>query len=105
MQPTLYTVGVCGMAIGLTDQLEIQTLLARISVPRREALREEALGVLAQARELSRRRTFSAEDRHTIHIAIELLVRLEALECGGGSLFRAWRRMRLVHQYFSPRTA
>ena len=44
-------------------------------------------------------RLFSSEESHTINTAIELLVRLEAMERGGGWLFRSWRRMRLVRQY------
>ncbi len=82
-----------------SDHQSVQSLVHNASAEERLELKQNAETTLVEARRMMDLGPFPADVRKQIEIAVEILVRLEALEQRGGWWFRSKRRIQLTHMY------
>lgn len=87
------------MPVSALEHGLVQTTVEQASEGERQQLKMEAEEVLAHINFQMGRAFLSKEERKAADIAIETLVRLEAMEKGKGWWFRAKRRVQLTQMY------
>ncbi|WP_265519481.1 hypothetical protein [Nitratireductor luteus] len=87
------------MSLSRADQDAAQAVVDHASAKDRAELKAQAEQLLAETNHLMGQRLLTREESHDSEIAIEILVRLEALEESGGWWFRAKRRVQLIQMY------
>jgi hypothetical protein len=87
------------MPLSTSDQIAIQRTIEHASPERWRELIDEAEQTLARVNALLGTKALSNEERRAGEHAIEVLVRIEAVEKAGGWWFRAKRRVQLVQMY------
>lgn len=84
------------MPLSAGEHESIQRLVDETSPARRRAMIGEAYGALIDYNSELGRRRFSRDEHKRAELDIERLVRLDAVETGGGWWFRTKRRLQLV---------
>ncbi len=87
------------MPLSGASQQTIEDMVAAASPNQRYIMRAEAEAALTQINTLMGQRLLSHEENKAAERAIEILVRLEAIEQGKGWWFRSKRRIQLTQMY------
>lgn len=87
------------MPITSSEHDQIQRMIDAASPQQRAELKSNAEATLGQVNVLMGQKALPREEGKAAGIAIEILVRLEAAEKGGGWWFRTKRRLQLVQMY------
>lgn len=81
------------------DHQEVQVMIETATPDLRKHFKADAEHALTQANILIAQKILSRDEKKSLEIAVEILVRLEALESNKGWLFRAKRRVQLLQMY------
>jgi len=92
------------MLLSHVDQQAIEKIVAAASPDRRNVLRAEARTALAHINKTLAQRILFLEETKAAETAIELLVRIEAIEKAKGWWFRFKRRLQLTQTYLGGTT-
>ncbi|PJB73308.1 MAG: hypothetical protein CO093_01055 [Alphaproteobacteria bacterium CG_4_9_14_3_um_filter_47_13] len=87
------------MPVSTREHELVQKTVEQASEEEKEALKAEAEEVLAHINFQMGKTFLSKEESKAANIAIETLVRIEAIEKGKGWWFRAKRRVQLTQMY------
>ena len=93
------------MPISSAEHAEIERMVNSLSGDALREMKSTAENMLHQINAQHSRKLLDKADSKAADFAIELLVRLECRENGGGWFFRAKRRVRLVQTYFGTGSA
>ena len=80
-------------------QQYIQNTIDAASEAERSAMRGRAERLLEEQAATRKLRSFNAWERRDRQVALEFLMRLDAMACGGGRLYRARRRVQLAFHW------
>lgn len=95
----MLSVGGLFMPLSSGEQQTIEDMVAAASPDQRRNMRADAEAALSQINRLMGQRLLSREENKVAERAVEVLVRLEAIENGKGWWFRSKRRLQLVQMY------